>query len=219
MGKVNVYLPDDLERAVRDAELAMSPICQTALRDAVERITALRERGEGTFTPRLAAILDDARAEAAEEGRQVTAHHLFGAVVKHRENLGARAIESFGVELPSPKPPRGAKGDGQLSADARQILAAAYRIARELRHEHLGTEHVVLALAEPASPIAHLFEALGIAPRALRQQVERLIANPWTTARGETSDLVTLERLDAMVRQLTSELSRLKSQRDDGAAG
>lgn len=215
MGKVNVYLPDELERAVRDADLAMSPICQTALRDAVERITALRERGEGTFTPRLAAILDDARTEAAEAGRQVTAHHLFGAIVKHRENLGARAIESFGIELPSPKAPRAAKGDGELSGDAREVLASAYRISRELRHEHLGTEHVVLALAEPGSPIAHLFEALGIEPRALRQQVERLIANPWTTARGETADLVTLERLDAMVQQLTAEVGRLKAQRDD----
>ena len=41
MGKVNVYLPDDLEVAVRDAGLSVSPVCQAALRDALARV---RER-------------------------------------------------------------------------------------------------------------------------------------------------------------------------------
>ena len=38
MGKVNVYLPDDLEHEVRSAGLALSPICQVALRSALDRL-------------------------------------------------------------------------------------------------------------------------------------------------------------------------------------
>ena len=58
MGKVNVYLPDDLERSVRDAGLSASPICQTALRAALDRFGALRNEGRGSFTPRLDEVLD-----------------------------------------------------------------------------------------------------------------------------------------------------------------
>src|SRR5262245_29220293 len=37
VGKVNVYLPDELEQAVRNAGLPMSRICQQALCDALLR--------------------------------------------------------------------------------------------------------------------------------------------------------------------------------------
>jgi len=43
MPKINVYLPDDLADAVRDAGLPVSAICQRALEFAVRRITAIRQ--------------------------------------------------------------------------------------------------------------------------------------------------------------------------------
>ena len=39
MGKVNVYLPDELEAAVREAGLSISPICQAALREALDEVS------------------------------------------------------------------------------------------------------------------------------------------------------------------------------------
>jgi ATP-dependent Clp protease ATP-binding subunit ClpC len=210
MGKINVYLPDELEQRVRDAGLVVSAICQTALRTAVDTLQSLRLRGEGSFTPRLTEILDDLRARAGAEGRQVTAADLFGGIVTHRENLGARALELMGVELPAMKEGRASKGDGSLDDDARAVLADAYRVALEMRHGWIGTEHVVLALAMPASPLAHLFTALGIEPQSLRRQIERLIANPWTTESTPPADLYAIERLDAEVQRLAAELDRLK---------
>src|SRR4051812_4520606 len=41
--KINVYLPDDLAEAVRDAQIPVSSICQSALERAVREVTALRE--------------------------------------------------------------------------------------------------------------------------------------------------------------------------------
>jgi ATP-dependent Clp protease ATP-binding subunit ClpC len=191
MGKVNVYLPDDLEREVREAGLAVSPICQVALRETLDRLAALRSRhvgveqlaahtGRGRFTPRLTAILADAEDDAAERGRQVTPYDLLGAILHHGENLGAETLAAAGVELP-PAGFRGrggrnvVKGSGELSPESRAVLAAAYLVAVDLRHEHLGAEHVVIALAGDDSPLHDLFAALGLDARLLRGHVERLL--------------------------------------------
>jgi hypothetical protein len=40
MPKINVYLPDPLAEAVRAHEIAVSPICQRALQQEVDRMTA-----------------------------------------------------------------------------------------------------------------------------------------------------------------------------------
>ncbi len=94
-----------------------------------------------------------------------------------------------------------------------EVLATAFRIALEMRHPRVGTEHVVIALATPGSPLAPMFEVLGIEARALRRQVDRLITNPWTTQMTPpTPDLLTIERLDAAVQELSAELQRLKLQ-------
>src|SRR5689334_2766776 len=43
MPKINVYLPDELAEAVKEAGLPVSAICQRALEQAVRRVTAIRE--------------------------------------------------------------------------------------------------------------------------------------------------------------------------------
>ena len=190
MAKVNVYLPDDLEREVRDAGLPMSPVCQAALRESLDRLAALRSRavdldrliahaGRGRFTSRLATILTDAADDAAGRGRQVTPHDLLGAILDHGDNLGAAALEAAGLDLPTPgflrKGRSTTKGSGELSTETRAVLALAFTTALELRHEHLGAEHVVIALATEPSPTAELFGLLGLDPRTLRTHVERLL--------------------------------------------
>src|SRR6266508_1603538 len=42
MPKINVYLPDELARAVRDAQVPVSAVCQVALERAVREVTAAR---------------------------------------------------------------------------------------------------------------------------------------------------------------------------------
>ncbi|HZD98902.1 MAG TPA: type II toxin-antitoxin system CcdA family antitoxin, partial [Micromonosporaceae bacterium] len=43
MPKINVYLPDELAEAVKEAGVPVSAICQRALEQAVRRITAIRQ--------------------------------------------------------------------------------------------------------------------------------------------------------------------------------
>jgi len=210
MGKINVYLPDDLEAEVKGTGLAVSAVCQAALRSAVDRIVGARagDPARGAFTPRLAAILDKRR----NQGRPVEAHDVVCGIIKHGENLGARLLTSFGVELPEPDPTPADGGDAELTDGARHLLEAAARLALELRHDQVGTEHVVIAAAEGADPLhADMYRALGVTPRLLREQLDRFLANPWTTATVEPEpDQGFLRKLEAELHRLADEVQELK---------
>lgn len=217
MAKVNVYLPDDLEREVRDAGLSISPICQQALRQALDRLAGVRagDAARGRLTPRLAEIIEDAKAERAALGRKVCGDDLLCFIMKHGENLGARALAMLDVDLPDPAlqpPSKLAKGEGELDDAAQDLLVDAYKIAMDMRHEHVGTEHVALAVAEGEGVHAQMLAALGVTPRNLRAQVEKLIANPWTNERiAPEHDPALLDRLEGELQRLASELGRLRS--------
>lgn len=210
MGKVNVYLPDDLERAVRETGIPVSSVCQAALRHAVDAMATIRTTGDlgaparAHLTPRLADILAT---------RPATALELLGAILLHGENLGARVLHDLGVELPAPRP-RPKKPKAPTSSEVRDVLVAAYRVALELHHNYLGAEHVVIALAQDDAPTSELFAALGLDERAVRARVVRLLTNPWTVdaaaapPSGPAPEV--LDRFEAELRRLSAELDTLR---------
>ena len=213
MGKVNVYLPDDLERLVRDAGVPVSAVCQAALRAAVDAVAALRDSDRipppepaATLTPRLRQILGTGPATALE---------LLGEIILHGENLGARVLADLGVELPPPRRSRsGASGPRAkpAAAEVREVLVAAYRVALELGHDYVGAEHVVIALARPDAPTAELFAALGLDERSVRARVVGLLRNPWRAdapGAGEP-DARRLDHVEAELRRLTEELAAIR---------
>jgi ATP-dependent Clp protease ATP-binding subunit ClpC len=221
VGKVNVYLPDDLEQAVRDAGIPVSSVCQVALRAAVDRLDEVRTADDPVaamppMTPRLAEVLADLRASGSGSGpATATVYDLLGAIVAHGENLGARVLRDLGVELP--KRILGRRGRRTVSLDeaARAALIGAVRIALELRHERVGTEHVVLALSAADSPVAGMFAGLGLDERAIRTRIERLVANPWRTDALEpgappAAPPAVLDRFEAELQRLSHELKELR---------
>jgi ATP-dependent Clp protease ATP-binding subunit ClpA len=120
MPKINVYLPDDLAAAVREARLSVSPICQQALAEAVRVVGAAREAADvirdpdfdprqhpqisariaALMTPRLRQALGRARDLAGPSGLAGTAHLLVG-VIDEPGNLGVEVLSSLGVDVPS----------------------------------------------------------------------------------------------------------------------
>jgi ATP-dependent Clp protease ATP-binding subunit ClpC len=52
MPKINVYLPEDLAEAVREAGVPVSAVCQRALEQAVRRVTAIRETAVADLSAR-----------------------------------------------------------------------------------------------------------------------------------------------------------------------
>ncbi len=110
MPKVNVYLPDDLADAVKEAGVPVSAVCQGALKQAVRRITATREitarASDGAaladpptvnFTGRARSALEAARRRAGVDGRAETGtgqllHELVGTACMAAEVLAALEI-------------------------------------------------------------------------------------------------------------------------------
>ena len=85
-------------------------------------------------------------------------------------------------------------------------LAAAFYPDRSVKH-------VVIALSEHDTPVKDVFAALGVEPRAIRRQVERLLANPWTArpvAEPGAPDAAIVARFDAELSRLTEEFHRLR---------
>lgn len=120
MPKINVYLPDALAAAVKDAGVPVSAVCQAALSDAVERIgktrrgiaalrdpaapaAALRRIGEGTrkrMTTRLAAALGVAALDADGQARPaISSLDLLRGLLDDRENLAVRLLLNQGADV------------------------------------------------------------------------------------------------------------------------
>ena len=118
MPKINVYLPDDLAAAVREARLSVSPICQMALAEAVRVVGAAREAVEvlrdpgfdprqhpeisarvaAQMTPRLRQALEHAR-DLAGPGGLVGTEHLLAGVIDVPGNMGVHVLQSLDVDV------------------------------------------------------------------------------------------------------------------------
>ena len=120
MPKINVYLPDALASAVKDADVPVSAVCQAALSDAVERVgrtrrgiaalrdpatpaAILRRIGEGTrkrMTPRLVAVLGVAALDADGQARPaVSTLDLLHGLLDDGENFAVRLLLAQGIDV------------------------------------------------------------------------------------------------------------------------
>jgi ATP-dependent Clp protease ATP-binding subunit ClpC len=111
MPKINVYLPDELAAAVRDAQIPVSAVCQTALERAVRDVSALRgsdavpgtdEPAYGAFTrftprARKATMLAEGVARAHGHNHVGTEHLLLG-ILEERGNLAIKVLHALEVE-------------------------------------------------------------------------------------------------------------------------
>src|SRR5262245_13711020 len=64
----------------------------------------------------------------------------------------------------------------QFSELGQTVFRRAETIARGLNHDYIGTEHLLLAIIEDASPqLAHSFAQLGLTPEQIRSRIGALI--------------------------------------------
>ncbi|MFC5815048.1 Clp protease N-terminal domain-containing protein [Nonomuraea harbinensis] len=108
MPKINVYLPDDLAEAVKQAGVPVSSICQRALEQAVRRVTAIREtalsdvdldRPTGALTlltPRTRTVLKLAASRAGAGG--VETEHLLAGMLAEGTNLALHVLRAMDID-------------------------------------------------------------------------------------------------------------------------
>src|SRR5579884_3737748 len=114
MPKVNVYLPDDLAAAVREARLPLSTICQAALAQAVRAHDEARRAAaalrDPAFEPErareVAARATEHLRHALERARDVAGprapvdtQHLLVGVIDEPDNLGVEILRSMNVDV------------------------------------------------------------------------------------------------------------------------
>lgn len=112
MPKINVYVPDELAEAIKEAGIPVSAVCQRALETAVKRVTVIREAVLSPspdlderssrlahFTARASTAIrlavDEARSESAPE---VGTEHLLIGMLAEGTNLGLQVLRALDIE-------------------------------------------------------------------------------------------------------------------------
>jgi ATP-dependent Clp protease ATP-binding subunit ClpA len=197
MPKINVYLPDDLADAVKDAGIPVSAVCQRALEQAVRRVTAVREITANwagapafSFTARAMTILETAQADASADGlAALDSGHFLRALVSDSESIAVRVLGALDIPVRQVRAEldrRLASGDGAertddvgapLSAELALAVEYAANESSALGNGYVGTEHLLLGLiGEPDGAAGHVLRFLGADLRVTRRAVAAALA-------------------------------------------
>jgi hypothetical protein len=115
-------------------------------------------QGFSRFTERARTVVVAAQEEARAAGNTtITPGHLVLGLLSEPEGLGAKAVDAQGVAADAVRRTAvatlpAASGDVPalipFDAQAQKALELTFRQALRLGHDHIGTEHVLLALLE-----------------------------------------------------------------------
>ncbi|MEV7006250.1 Clp protease N-terminal domain-containing protein [Streptosporangium sp. NPDC051022] len=200
MPKINVYLPDELAEAVKEAGVPVSAVCQRALEQAVRRITAIRETGLSApdldggsarfanFAPRARTAITLAAEQArAAKTAEVGTEHLLSGMLAEGSNLALQILRAMEIdpeqvryELARLAPRETVAADDaalRFSESAAGALELTVTDAIAMGHNYVGCEHLLLGLiAEPSGVAGHVLRSLGADPRLTRRAVTAALA-------------------------------------------
>src|SRR6478752_4604532 len=143
---------DDLIGAIR-----------TVHADELDQLTGAVDPNDGfnRFTTRArSAVMAAHNAAHDARNREVEPAHLVFGLVSDPDGLASQAIAATATELDDVRaaavaafPPAADDAPALVpySEDARKVLEVTFREALRLGHDHVGTEHVLLALLETES--------------------------------------------------------------------
>ena len=194
MPKINVYLPDDLAETVRKTGVPVSAVCQRALEQAVERMTAIRAAVLSdvdaktlagklpNFTRRTVTALSLAAGDAGD-GPHVTTGHLLRGMIAEGGNLAVRIltlmeIDPAALAAAPVKTEPGGDGEGlRFSTPAGNALDLAVSEATAMGHNYVGCEHLLIGLsAEMDGNAGRALRNAGAQPKSVRHAVTAALA-------------------------------------------
>ncbi|QFQ99505.1 ATP-dependent Clp protease ATP-binding subunit [Streptomyces phaeolivaceus] len=142
-------------------------------------------QGFSRFTPRarnvVAAAHNEGKAAGAVEG--VPAHLVLGLLAEP-EGLAAKALAAQGVSPEAVReaatavlPPAAAEVPELIpyNPEAKKVLELTFREALRLGHNHIGTEHILLALLEFENGEGVL-SGLGVGKSAVEENITTMLA-------------------------------------------
>lgn len=195
MPRINVYLPDDLARAVREADLPVSAICQASLEQAVRRLSSIRQLVASDVEPqalasRLPRFMDKAVTAlrlAVERARTsgcdvVGTEHLLDGLLAEGSNLSLSVLRAMEVEsgavrreldvAASCSQPSSQGAARRISDPLGTALVGAVAASNALGHNYVGCEHLLIGLiSEPDGTAGQVLRKLGADDRQARRAV------------------------------------------------
>jgi ATP-dependent Clp protease ATP-binding subunit ClpC len=233
MPKVNVYLPDELAAAVRDAQLPVSGICQAALERAVRDVTSARAADEtppedrpglglfSRFTPRArqAVTLAESAARQVPHNYVGTEHVLLG-LIDEGGNLALEVLASLDIErvdvraelvasmgAPTPEP---LVAHLPFTRLAKRALELATKEALTLGHNYIGCEHLLLSLLATEDGLAsQVLRRMGLELRTTRRAVVTALTGFVQAQQREPAHAQAPDALEQILRRLDALEQRL----------
>jgi ATP-dependent Clp protease ATP-binding subunit ClpC len=136
-----------------------------------------------TERARRVVVLAQDEAHRLQHGYIGTEHLLLG-LIREEEGIAARVLTSHGVALQSAREEVArivGRGDEPVTAQqmpftprSKKTLELSLREALSLNHNHIGTEHVLIALIHEGGGVAlHILQRLGAPPEQVWESVYR----------------------------------------------
>lgn len=143
-----------------------------------------RRFGLRRFTRVARQVVMRAQKEAHALGaHEIGSEHLLLGLAAVERGTASRALAADGVDLERLRSEVGgepvrepARGRLPFTKEARDVLEASLREALALKHNWIGSEHVLLALLSAGGRPVELLEKLGVTPDALRAEVDRILS-------------------------------------------
>jgi hypothetical protein len=141
------------------------------------------------FTERARHVVVLAQEEARMlKHNYIGTEHLLLGLLREKEGLAARALESAGVSLERVRAEIvGIVGSGEevttgqipFTPRAKNVMELGLREALSLGHNYIGTEHLLLGLAREGDGVAvRILGELGVEPERLRGEVIEMLSGP-----------------------------------------
>jgi ATP-dependent Clp protease ATP-binding subunit ClpA len=235
MPKINVYLPDELAAAVRDAQLPVSGICQAALERAVRDVSSARAADEtppedrpglglfSRFTPRARQAVTLAERVAREFPQNyVGTEHVLLGLVDEGGNLALQVLASLDIERADlraelmgsmgPPTPEPLAAHLPFTPLAKRALELATKEALTLGHNYIGCEHLLLSLLATEDGLAsQVLRRMGLELRTTRRAVVTALTGFVHAERRDSAREQAPDALEQILRRLDALEQRLAS--------
>ncbi len=147
------------------------------------------------LTPRARNVIEAAKEIARSWGHEdVGTEHLLLALYREPRSIGAQVLVGSGLSEEraesgiAERVARGArprKGDVTFSSRVNAVFSGALSSAHSMHHNYIGTEHLLLGLADGEGVAGEVLREAGLSRESLSRDIERRLAE-YTTPGPKT---------------------------------
>src|ERR1051326_2036853 len=167
------------------------------------------------FTERVRKVMYLSREEAARlQHDYIGTEHLLRGVIREGEGIAATVLNNLGLDLDqirqavesvvSPSGGTLTLGEIPFTPRAKRVLELAVDEARQLGHNYVGTEHLLLGLIREGEGVAaRVLAELGLDRKKVREETLKLLGGSPSGGQAEREEKMETPALNQFGRDLT----------------